>query len=83
MRPRTNRFRRLMRDPSRGLEYNKIAHNRRVCRGIWNVDIAANPRLVKGSPFDSFSFIDVQAEVDKVNRENDLINAHRTLVEGR
>ena len=78
-----NRLRRLASNPSRGLEYNQIVHNRRVCKGIWNVDIAANPRFVKGSPFDGFSFIDVQAEVDKVNDENYLVNGYRSLFEGR
>jgi hypothetical protein len=78
-----NRFRRLVKDPSRGIEYNQITHNRMVSRRMWDVDIAANPRLVKGGLDDGLVFIDVQNEVDKVNAEGDLINAYRSLVEGR
>jgi hypothetical protein len=78
-----SRFRGILDNPAKGMEYNNINGNRRVSRRKYSTDIASNPRLVKGGLDHRFLFVDVQAEADKVNSNGGLINVHRYLVEGR
>ena len=70
-------------DPSNGIEYNKLTMNSRISRRTLNVDIARTPQIVKEDEHGRLVFIDVQAEVFKVNNMRNMVDYHASKVKGR
>jgi hypothetical protein len=73
--------RRILDDPSNGIEYNELQTNRRVSRRIWSIDIARNPNVVKNIRSDMF--IDVNDKIRKVNDKRDQIDGLSHRAKGR
>ena len=71
--------RRLVEDPTNGLDYNKLSLNRRVSRGVWLVDIARSPYAERSL----WNRINVQAEAGLVNSQRDSLSPRERRVKGR
>jgi len=74
-----SRARRIFANPTKGIEYNQLMPNRKVSRGIYRVDIARNPQIIK----DTFERVDVQSEARFANSERDLVDNEARRVTGR
>lgn len=70
-------------DPSKGLEYNKLATDYKTSRRVLSVDIARTPQIVKEDEHGRLVFIDVQAEAFKVNNMRNMIDYVSSRVKGR
>lgn len=65
--------------PIKGLEYNKLSSTRKVSRGLYRVDFARMPNLVR----DDFQRVDVLKKAELINSENDRIFYREALIKGR
>ena len=65
-------------DPSKGMEYNGINPNWRVCKRIWKVDVARSPQVVRWD-----AKINMHGRADEANRLNAMVNYHAVKAKGR
>jgi len=65
--------------PIKGLEYNKLSSTRKVSRGLYRVDFARQPNVIR----DDFQRVDVLKEAGLVNSENDRIFYREASIKGR
>lgn len=78
-----SRLTRFFSDPTKGIEYNELNTSRKISRGIYRLDIARHPRIVKGIIKGRISRCDVLAEAEYANSECELVRKYEQLVKGR
>ena len=65
-------------DPSKGIEYNGINPNWRVCKKIWKVDVARSPQVIRWD-----AGINMHGKAYDANRLNAMVNYCASRVKGR